>query len=214
MTKSNSKFSQLKKVLVVPAMFALAFLFVQKTYASESNIAEVVKKPAISNLNEEILPVITSKINDDKIENNLNILKNDTIKKPIAKKIEKAEAKEIPLPPSPPNPPSFTANESPTNETPAEFPGGMSVFRKKIMENMDVSKIKSRKEPYKGTVEMMVSEDGSEADFFMNFDDEDFQKAVGDAVTKTLKGVQWKPGTKDGKPSKSYLRIPIQLNIE
>ena len=46
------------------------------------------------------------------------------------------------------------------------------------------------------------------------FDDENFKTAARDALEKTLKGVEWKPGTLNGKPVASQFKMPITMNFE
>jgi cell division protein FtsB len=92
MTKTKSRFTQVKQIFTLPILVALSFVFVQKTYAktisTENNIVELPTKTLESSpkiQNESTL------LKDEKV-----VVKNDTIRKPT----KKVESK-IPPPPSP-----------------------------------------------------------------------------------------------------------------
>jgi hypothetical protein len=80
--------------------------------------------------------------------------------------------------------------------------------------NSDVSKMKNSKGTLKGVLIIIVSEDGKSYNANYQFDDENFKTAAKDALEKTLKGVEWKPGTLNGKPVASQLKLPITMNFE
>lgn len=96
---------------------------------------------------------------------------------------------------------------------PAEFPGGIPALRKALAANTDVSKITPRKEPYSGKIVLNVWNDGKAADTFFDFKDQEFLKVMSDALSKTLKDVQWKPATKDGVPVDYIFEIPVTMSI-
>ncbi len=105
--------------------------------------------------------------------------------------------------------------EEQQTETPAEFPGGMNALRNSLMVNTDVSKINfDQKKKLAGTVYFNVLEDGKTVDIFVESNDKVFEGILMDAANKTIKGVQWKPGTKYGKPVDSQLKIPITMKFE
>jgi hypothetical protein len=59
-----------------------------------------------------------------------------------------------------------------------------------------------------------VQPDGKSADIFYEFDNKIFQSKIQIALEKTLNGVTWKPGTQNGKPVVSQLKLPITMNFE
>ena len=65
----------------------------------------------------------------------------------------------------------------------------------------------------KGVLIIIVSEDGKSYNANYKFDDENFKTAAKDALEKTLKGVEWKPGTLNGKPVASQFKMPITMNF-
>ena len=65
----------------------------------------------------------------------------------------------------------------------------------------------------KGVLIIIVSEDGKSYNANYQFDDENFKTAAKDALEKTLKGVEWKPGTLNGKPVASQFKMPITMNF-
>lgn len=65
----------------------------------------------------------------------------------------------------------------------------------------------------KGVLIIIVSEDGKSYNANYQFDDENFKIAAKDALEKTLKGVEWKPGTLNGKPVASQFKMPITMNF-
>ena len=101
-----------------------------------------------------------------------------------------------------------------TSQAEPEFPGGLAVLRNKLAENFDVSKMKNSKGTLKGVLIIIVSEDGKSYNANYQFDDENFKTAAKDALEKTLKGVEWKPGTLNGKPVASQFKMPITMNFE
>ena len=110
-----------------------------------------------------------------------------------------------------PPPPPVEKIES---QTQAEFPGGNAALRQKFIENFDSSKLQNKKGMFKGTINFIISEDGKSYNANYQFDDENFKTAAKDALEKTLKGVEWKPGTLNGKPVASQLKLPITMNFE
>ena len=98
--------------------------------------------------------------------------------------------------------------------TPAEFPGGMMALRQKFIENFETSKLHNKKGTIKGNINFIISEDGKNCNASYDFDDEDFKMAAKIAMEKSLNGVVWKPGTVNGKPSSTSLRMPMSMIFE
>ena len=148
-----------------------------------------------------------SNIEKSALKNEMISIKKDTIK-PKKQKLEKVKDENIEMIPPPPPVKEITSQAEP------EFPGGLAVLRNKLAENFDVSKMKNSKGTLKGVLIIIVSEDGKSYNANYQFDDENFKTAAKDALEKTLKGVEWKPGTLNGKPVASQLKLPITMNFE
>ena len=82
------------------------------------------------------------------------------------------------------------------------------------MENFDSSKLQNKKVMFKGTINFIISEDGKSYNASYDFDDEDFKKVAKTAMENSLNGVVWKPGTLNGKPVVSSLKMPMTMNFE
>ena len=133
-------------------------------------------------------------------------IKKDTIK-PKKQKVEKVKEENTEMIPPPPPVKEISSQTEP------EFPGGLAALRNKLAENFDVSKMKNSKGTLKGVLIIIVSEDGKSYNANYQFDDENFKTAAKDALEKTLKGVEWKPGTLNGKPVASQFKMPITMNF-
>lgn len=202
-----TKIAKLKSYLTLPISAILFFVFVEKVPA----------KVDYKNINQEKIP--TSKISKKEVTQTPK-KEQDTIK-PKAKEIEKEvksvinkEVKSVknsqstePILPPPPV-------KEISSQTEPEFPGGLAALRNKLAENFDVSKMKNSKGTLKGVLIIIVSEDGKSYNANYQFDDENFKTAAKDALEKTLKGVEWKPGTLNGKPVASQFKMPITMNFE
>ena len=66
----------------------------------------------------------------------------------------------------------------------------------------------------KGTIYLIISEDGKSYNASYDFDNETFKNEAKKAVEKSLEGVFWKPGTLNGKPVASSLKLPISMTFQ
>lgn len=207
MTTKITKLAKLKSYLTLPISAILFFAFVEKVPAK----VEVKKtnQNKISNI----------KVSE-KEKQQFSEIKKDTIK-PKAKNLGKStksnlkkEGKVIEATKSTESIQSIIPAEKFMSETPAEFPGGMATLRQNLMKNFDTSKLENSKGIIKGLVKIIVSEDGKNYNAYYEFEDEKFKTAAKDALEKTLVGVIWKPGTQNGKPVASQLKMPITMTFE
>ena len=207
MTTKITKIAMLKSYLTLPISAILFFAFVEKIPAK----VEVKNEKVSQNLAKKANPQSKEIKELGKEKNNLNkeslILKSDTIK-PKKQKVEKIQPENIEMIPRPPPVPEITSQTEP------EFPGGMNALRMKFSENFDMSKIDGSKKLIKGVINIIVSEDGKKYNAYYEFENENFKNAAQDAIEKSLKGVTWKPGTLNGKPVASQLKLPITMNFE
>ena len=208
MTKSKSKLAaNLKKVLILP-LFAIFF------------VAFANKKP--SEIVEKENSVSKTKL---LVKSNADTLKQKM--KKVEKVSKKSKKELLPPPPPPPYPhpkskvkkgeqliPPPPPVEKIEEQTLAEFPGGNTLLRQKFSENFDTRRLENTKGMIKGTINIIVSEDGKNYNASYDFDNEIFKNEVKKAVEKSLEGVFWKPGTLNGKPVASSLKLPISMTFQ
>ena len=213
MTNKITKITKLKSYLTLPISALLFFTFVEKVpakIATEKN-GKISKKISVTKneILSETTPVITSQIPvkdtiKPKVQQTENIAKeNKENKRLVGGKSKSIET----IPPPPPV-------EKIESQTQAEFPGGNAALGQKFIENFDSSKLQNKKGMFKGTINFIISEDGKSYNASYDFDDEDFKKVAKTAMEKSLNGVVWKPGTLNGKPVASSLKMPMTMNFE
>lgn len=218
MTKSTSKSAHLKKILILPlfAIFFVVFANKKQPEILENNfsISEKNFKERVS------LPKNLDKVN--LLETGKDTIKpkvkktEEAIKGKIKRDVlngKKSKSKELLPPPPPPYPhPKSKVKKGeqlippppPVNkidsQTDAEFPGGLNAFRDKFSKEFDIRRLENTKGMIKGTINIIVSEDGKNYNASYDFDNEIFKNEAKKAVEKSLEGVVWKPGTLNGKP--------------
>ena len=207
MTTKISKITKLKSYLTLPISALLFFAFVEKVPAKIENTVNKSLQKIVKKGEAQFSETQVSNIEKSALKNEMISIKKDTIK-PKKQKVEKVKEENTEMIPPPPPVKEITSQAEP------EFPGGLAVLRNKLAENFDVSKMKNSKGTLKGVLIIIVSEDGKSYNANYQFDDENFKTAAKDALEKTLKGVVWKPGTLNGKPVASQLKLPITMNFE
>ena len=207
MTNKLTKIAKLKSYLTLPISVLLFFTFVEKVPAKIENTVNKSLQKIVKKVEAQFSETQVSNIEKSALKNEMISIKKDTIK-PKKQKLEKVKDENIEMIPPPPPVKEITSQAEP------EFPGGLAVLRNKLAENFDVSKMKNSKGTLKGVLIIIVSEDGKSYNANYQFDDENFKTAAKDALEKTLKGVEWKPGTLNGKPVASQFKMPITMNFE
>lgn len=206
MTKSTSKSAHLKKILILP-LFAIFFV----VFANKKQPEILEKENSVS-------------------ETKLLVKSNaDTLKQKMKKmeKVSKKSKKELLPPPPPPYPhpkskvkkgeqliPPPPPVSKIDSQTEAEFPGGLNAFRDKFSKEFDIKRLENTKGMIKGTINIIVSEDGKNYNASYDFDNEIFKNEAKKAVEKSLEGVVWKPGTLNGKPVASSLKLPMMMSFQ
>lgn len=207
MTTKITKIAKLKSYLTIPISAILFFTFVEKVPA-KVEVRNVQNKQTpkfeVNTQKSDNQPLIKEK---SLIKKEEFLLKNDTIK-PKKQKVEKVQNENAEL-----IPPSTPVKEI-TSQTEPEFPGGLSTLRMKFSENFDISKMENSKGTIKGTVIFSVSEDGKSYSANYEFENEKFKLVAKEAFEKSLNGVTWKPGTLNGKPVASQLKLPIMMKFQ
>ena len=94
-----------------------------------------------------------------------------------------------------------------------EFPGGNTLLRQKFSENFDPSKLENTKGIIKGTIVLIISDDGKRYNASYNFDNESFKEAAKNSIEKSLEGVVWKPAMLNGKPVASSFKMPMTMSF-
>ena len=206
MTNKLTKIAKLKSYLTLPISALLFFAFVEKVPAKIENTVNKSLQKIVKKGEAQFSETQVSNIEKSALKNEMISIKKDTIK-PKKQKLEKVKDENTEMIPPPPPVKEITSQAEP------EFPGGLAVLRNKLAENFDVSKMKNSKGTLKGVLIIIVSEDGKSYNANYQFDDENFKTAAKDALEKTLKGVEWKPGTLNGKPVASQFKMPITMNF-
>lgn len=108
-------------------------------------------------------------------------------------------------PPSPPEDPEIP-------DVPAEFPGGMAKIRPFLKENLDYPQI-ALEEGRGGKVYLrfIVDKNGEISDITVTRKAPDCAECDAEAKRVIRRMPKWTPGTKKGKPVKTYFNIPISF---
>ena len=207
MTNKLTKIAKLKSYLTLPISALLFFAFVEKVPAKIENTVNKSLQKIVKKGEAQFSETQVSNIEKSAFKNEMISIKKDTIK-PKKQKVKKVKEENTEMIPPPP------PVEKIESQTQAEFPGGNAALRQKFIENFDSSKLQNKKGMFKGTINFIISEDGKSYNANYQFDDENFKTAAKDALEKTLKGVEWKPGTLNGKPVASQFKMPITMNFE
>ena len=207
MTNKLTKIAKMKSYLTLPISALLFFAFVEKVPAKIENTVNNSLQKIVKKGEAQFSETQVSNIEKSAFKNEMISIKKDTIK-PKKQKVEKVKEENTEMIPPPPPVKEISS------QTQAEFPGGNAALRQKFIENFDSSKLQNKKGMFKGTINFIISEDGKSYNANYQFDDENFKTAAKDALEKTLKGVEWKPGTLNGEPVASQLKLPITMNFE
>lgn len=206
MTNKLTKIAKLKSYLTLPISALLFFAFVEKVPAKIENTVNKSLQKIVKKGEAQFSETQVSNIEKSAFKNEMISIKKDTIK-PKKQKVKKVKEENTEMIPPPP------PVEKIESQTQAEFPGGNAALRQKFIENFDSSKLQNKKGMFKGTINFIISEDGKSYNASYDFDDEDFKKVAKTAMEKSLNGVVWKPGTLNGKPVASSLKMPMTMNF-
>ena len=206
MTNKLTKIAKLKSYLTLPISALLFFTFVEKVPAKIENTVNKSLQKIVKKGEAQFSETQVSNIEKSAFKNEMISIKKDTIK-PKKQKVKKVKEENTEMIPPPP------PVEKIESQTQAEFPGGNAALGQKFIENFDSSKLQNKKGMFKGTINFIISEDGKSYNASYDFDDEDFKKVAKTAMEKSLNGVVWKPGTLNGKPVASSLKMPMTMNF-
>lgn len=94
----------------------------------------------------------------------------------------------------------------------ADFPGGINVFRNKVIQNFDPTNFEDSGEKLATTITFIVEKDGTISGIKSDGKDVSFNKQAEQTIKK-VKG-KWTPAKIKGEPVRSYFRFPISMNFE
>ncbi|MFP3592201.1 M56 family metallopeptidase [Chryseobacterium sp. SIMBA_038] len=220
MNTKKTKLSRLKKIVSIPILITIFGLFVQKTYANNSNLN-------IKNNGREIqntAPAEQSQlIKKEELNTKINVKENtndekvilDTIrpnKKNDAKisKKEKQKSTEYENDPPPP-PPSVPYSK---DFVTAEYPGGINSFRTKLASNFNGSVFDGKKGLIKSIVLLNLDENGKITQISATGDNTAFNNELTRAATAANNETLWKPATRNGKPEATVFKLPVTMTFE
>lgn len=218
MTKSNSKYAKLKKILSFPMAILLLFFFAKKVYAqhTKADTAIPVKNEKIKvKTNEDGTKIVG--ISWDEAQKFANKEKaNDTIR-------PKSNQEELPPPPPPreeaswykgenvPPPPPLAYKE--VDQFP-EFPGGLNAMRSKVAETFDGSIMDGNEGTVKSEVTFVILENGEIDGVSAEGSLEKFNNEAIRSIKAAHEGVKWKPAEVDGKPVNFIFKLPLTMKFE
>lgn len=99
----------------------------------------------------------------------------------------------------------------PTNEHPSVFPKGINAFRKMILDNFRMKKIKSQNNIF-CEITFIVERDGTISNLKANGNDQSFNKEAIRAVSKITD--KWISAEINGQKVRSRYRIPLNINYK
>lgn len=97
---------------------------------------------------------------------------------------------------------------------PAEFPGGISAFRNKLMEKFNSSLFSNHSGLIKTTVYFDIDENGNVSNFRAEGADNTFNTEAAHASKEANGDTVWKPAMENGKPVKTQFKLPMTMNFE
>lgn len=95
---------------------------------------------------------------------------------------------------------------------PAEYPGGINVFRNNFAKMFRADKINS-KGVVKSEAQLIISEDGEVTDIKITGNDPSMNKEM-ERVMKLLSKTKWIPAEINGKPVKYRFKLPMTMSFE
>lgn len=208
MTSKNSRFTWVKKLILLPMLALLFMLFTKKVDAqtesnSETTSIKIEKQAIAIPINETIATPEQKEFmaSANKIMGE-HPLKKDTIKE--------KQSQDIAVPTTPPPPPPPSKFE----QVPAEFPGGANALRSSVSNAFDTSIFKGNERLIKTTVYLSIDESGKISDIFAEGDNKIFNTEAVRAIKATTEGKVWKPATEGGNPVKTVYKLPLTMQFE
>lgn len=207
MRKSNNKMVLVRQLTLLPALAIVGLLSAKKTtiieqfpsvkQAVEQNLSLV--KNDLPKVEHEVSPIKETKTIDETKE----IIEEQPIELSTAVNTETESLQE-----------EVTEMAAVETEIPAEFPGGLNVFRSKVAENFDTSTFKTSGLKT-ATIIFTIDENGNTSNFKVEkTNDDEFGNKALKAVKMSNENVIWKPATRDGKAVSSIYRLPITMSFQ
>lgn len=203
MTTSKSKFAIAKNLLTLPFFAALFLGFSQTAEAQTTPTSpmrksktQVVKAKQLQKTNNAITTSRTTTPSDSEVAPPPPPPAVDR----LAAKAAKSAATDEVTPPA--------------QEIPAEFPGGVNVFRNKFGAAFDTSKINPAKGLMKAMVHFTITQEGKTENFRAEGDNALFNELAIEAAKKSTADITWKPATLNGTAVQSEFKLPITMYFE
>lgn len=106
----------------------------------------------------------------------------------------------------------FGFSEAPAKgDSEAQFPGGMPIFRRKLVENFDVGAIEAQGR-VSTTVYIVIEDDGTVSNVASIGTNDSFNKEA-ERSLKSIKST-WTPAKLNDKPIRSILAFPLTMTFE
>lgn len=193
MTKKNSKFSNAKKMMMIPFFVISGYAFSEKVYnVTTDNKASEIKFSKKATVNNSI---------EEKPTTNVEALpksaKQDTI--PIKKNIEAKENRQN------------VANGEPSEMIPAEYPGGSVKLRNLINSYFNISEIKEDVGILKTVIYFTVDDQGKVNNYNVKGENASFNNEALRVAKLACENVTWKPALLNGKPVSFQYKMPITI---
>ncbi|SHM60442.1 M56 family metallopeptidase [Chryseobacterium polytrichastri] len=215
MNRKKTRLVGFKKVISIPILVVAFGLFVQKTYANDSN-------PTI--------PLLSKKAEAKKTQNGTSVqqIVEDTKQLLENKEVKHTnEEKQTVDTIRPKSKTSLSESVQPKQETVAitaeseniinpVYPGGINQLRKNIANTFDSSKVgpSTNKAPLKSEIQYVINKEGSIEHIMTKGENEIFNNEVKTAFLKANDGVKWQPATKDGAVISYTMRLPITMSFQ
>lgn len=220
MNTKKSKLTGLKKIISIPLLITVFGLFVQKTYANNSNFTVTNTDRKIQNVDSsessELIKKeeLNAKINSQENTNDEKIIL-DTIqpkKKNDAKIGNKEKQKSTEYENYPPSPPPSVASSK--DFVTAEYPDGTNNFRAKLASNFNGSVFDGKKGFIKSMLVLNLDENGKITQISATGDNTTFNSELTRAATAANNETLWKPATRNGKPEATVFKLPVTMSFE
>lgn len=207
MTTKTSKFSNMKKVSLLPVIGILFVLFA-KNVSAQNAIEKTETATHFKSEIEKVAPPVTEIYASNNLqqratkdEKGIETLqtKVDTIKKNTVE--------EVATPILPPAKPFDDVDVLPS------YPGGINEFRTLVNNNFNTSIFTGGEGLMKTTIHFTIDENGKTSNFGTEGNDEKFNQEALRAVEIANQEKLWKPAIKNGKNVKYIFKMPLTIHF-
>lgn len=215
MNKEKSKLIGFKKVISIPILVVAFGLFVQKTYANDSNHKmPLLAKKTESKTSQNTTPIQqiveeTQKLFENKEVKHTNEAQQiiDTIR---------PKGKNALQDPAPIKKEIFAATAESQNIINPVYPGGINQLRSNVAKTFDGSKFgpSQNKVTMRTDLQYVINEEGNLEHIMTTGDNETFNSEAKAAFLRANEGIKWQPATKDGVAVSYTMRLPLTMSFQ